>query len=551
MDIALLIITLVIVGLLPFCSIYFVVYFQHEDDKLTAWAPKIISVVGLTLAVFSLFLLPLDVANGQYGKLPIKAISITLFSLDILFCMLIIPFMILYYEGIPMSNEPTLAKSTVYHQIVYACKWIVPVIVILISLTIPLYIFFGEGKINQTILNANFIQGNTSLFANFCDSTSLNSLKCGRSFTQTTMRINLFVFMLAIIDLFGWLLLSVFGSIGAISMFWDSLREFKIRNSLLTKRELDGERERISRHAERLLIEHGKICQLKEGDKIAQKEAKERQRHFIKQVIQLEKEKDILQYRDKERQKYKWANLNKYFLFVCASTTFLIYILWVIQVIVYALPKSFSFHPPVTFLNAVLVKLGRVPLLSTLIYLLFSSFLILFVIKGLLKVSSVCSWFSAYPIRIGETTMNSLLFNIELILFCSISVLHMSLLSFFEYTAHTYVAFIFVKQIQSLVLFKYIYIGFLFVFLSLAPITLFLYTLASFVKARKRKQKRHNQNQNRTQNTPKTTTTDPIESKGFSIMAEDEVFTNATLKNQSNPQSNSLSNLQRSPFTLK
>lgn len=548
MDIALLIVTLVIAGLLPLCSIYFVVYFQHEEDKLTAWAPKIITVLGLTLAGYNLFLLPLDIANRQYGKLPIKGIAITLFSLDILFSALIIPFMILYYEGIPTQKTN---KSIAFHQTIYACKWIIPVIVVLTALTIPLYIFFGHTKISQVVLNSKFVQGNASLFSNFCDATSVNSVQCSRTTTFTTMRTNPMIFVLALVDLMGWVLLSVLGSVGAISMFWDSLREFQIRNSLLTMREFESEKGRISKHAERLLTEHGKISQLGEGDGLAQREAKARKRHFIKQVIQLENEYETLQYRNKERQQYLWANASKYALFAGGVLSFLVYLLWAVQVIVYALPKSFFLKPPLTFLNVVLMGLRRVPLFSTIIYLTFSSFLILFVVKGLVKLSSVFSWLAVYPIRMGETTMNSILFNTEVILFCSISASHLAILSFFEYAANTYAAMVFVNQIQGIVLFKYVYIVFLFTFLALAPVTLLAYTISSCVRSRRRRRKRNMQNQSKAQTTSKGTK-NSTETEGSRISAENEAYSSLAMQSQIKAvQNNSSSNAHRSPFFLK
>ena len=47
------------------------VYFQSEEDRNTAWAPKIAVVLGLTLTCLLVLMLPLDVANRQAnGGLP-------------------------------------------------------------------------------------------------------------------------------------------------------------------------------------------------------------------------------------------------------------------------------------------------------------------------------------------------------------------------------------------------------------------------------------------------------------------------------------------------
>ena len=49
--------------LLSIVGVYFIVKFQHPDDKNEAWAPKIVVLIGFILAGATVLLLPLDVAN--------------------------------------------------------------------------------------------------------------------------------------------------------------------------------------------------------------------------------------------------------------------------------------------------------------------------------------------------------------------------------------------------------------------------------------------------------------------------------------------------------
>lgn len=46
-------------------SVYFIVYYQHPDDRNEAWFPKLAVLLGLVLAGATVLLLPLDVANGE------------------------------------------------------------------------------------------------------------------------------------------------------------------------------------------------------------------------------------------------------------------------------------------------------------------------------------------------------------------------------------------------------------------------------------------------------------------------------------------------------
>ena len=66
-DVFLIIVVIVIAILLLFGQCLVVVVFGHEDDKNTAWFPKIVTVFGLWLAFASVLVLPYDVANTRSG----------------------------------------------------------------------------------------------------------------------------------------------------------------------------------------------------------------------------------------------------------------------------------------------------------------------------------------------------------------------------------------------------------------------------------------------------------------------------------------------------
>lgn len=51
--------------LLLVASVYFIVLYQHPDDRNEAWFPKLTVLLGLVLAGATVLLLPLDVANNE------------------------------------------------------------------------------------------------------------------------------------------------------------------------------------------------------------------------------------------------------------------------------------------------------------------------------------------------------------------------------------------------------------------------------------------------------------------------------------------------------
>ena len=66
MDYAVHIVVAIIVGALVLvgCAV-FIIKMQHPDDKLTAWLPKLIVLIGLFLTCCVILLLPFDASLSQ------------------------------------------------------------------------------------------------------------------------------------------------------------------------------------------------------------------------------------------------------------------------------------------------------------------------------------------------------------------------------------------------------------------------------------------------------------------------------------------------------
>ena len=112
-DIAL-IVTSAIFGILVLIgSVYFLVYFQHPEDKWVAWFPKFIIVLGLSVACFNVLLLPLDVANRDgEGGVPVSTLNVIFYLTTIIMVLFVIPFTVFYYEG----SDAKDGKSQVANQ---------------------------------------------------------------------------------------------------------------------------------------------------------------------------------------------------------------------------------------------------------------------------------------------------------------------------------------------------------------------------------------------------------------------------------------------------
>ena len=106
-----LIVICVVVGLLTLAlSLYLLVIFQHPEDRNQAWLPKIVVVTGLSLAIYTVLLFPLDVANSEScsldvaindctSTLPMEALWYACYIAICVYVFALIPFFMFYYEG--------------------------------------------------------------------------------------------------------------------------------------------------------------------------------------------------------------------------------------------------------------------------------------------------------------------------------------------------------------------------------------------------------------------------------------------------------------------
>lgn len=106
-----LVIVAAVVCVIVFCfNIYLLVSYQHPDDVNQAYFPKIVVVLGLTIAGISILMLPADVANRQACRhaiyngacnltLPMRDLWLAIYIVDAVLVFFVIPFAMFYYEG--------------------------------------------------------------------------------------------------------------------------------------------------------------------------------------------------------------------------------------------------------------------------------------------------------------------------------------------------------------------------------------------------------------------------------------------------------------------
>jgi LMBR1 domain-containing protein 1 len=103
-------VSVVVALLLLAVCVYVLVHYQHPDDGNQAWVPKIVFVAGLWLAMATVLLFPLDVANRAacaFGvaesacvfTLPMRQIWFGAFIANLVLTFAVIPFTMFYWEA--------------------------------------------------------------------------------------------------------------------------------------------------------------------------------------------------------------------------------------------------------------------------------------------------------------------------------------------------------------------------------------------------------------------------------------------------------------------
>lgn len=139
----------------------------------------------------------------------------------------------------------------------------------------------------------------------------------------------------------------------------------------------------------------------------------------------------------------------------CMILTFL----WIVQIVFYIIIRIDD-RPLFTFLNVPLVALADANLsfLSIVIYIVMTFYLLIATVKGNFKFGLRIMILGAiHPMKKDKTYMNSILFNVMLVMLTSVSVIQFSIRAFGEYTSLTDADIIFNTQIKYLTFYRFFF----------------------------------------------------------------------------------------------
>ncbi|GMH95009.1 hypothetical protein TL16_g13056 [Triparma laevis f. inornata] len=407
MDWFLIAVTVVGFIILLVINVYLIVLYQHPDDKNEALLPKILILIGFTIAQGSVLLLPLDVANNEgyagcssgfdtdsCGGLNMNLLWEIIYITILVYVTFFIPFAIFYYEaddGMGNSGESMFCGALKYE------------ILVLIASTLTLvlmYSYLGTTNIPVTTYTA------------------------------------------AVASHTSWTI-----SAGSWPRHMDAIEFAEAQLSVRT---------RVNE-----LIEIGELLKRERVTKAESSLgywANRRSNKNDRQTVNKFKQAVFMLENDVEELKLCHENYASYnplvpiFQLFLGLISMILSLLWILQICLFILPS-----PPLTpFLNDYFEWFDTwFSLFGVISVAVFSMYLQACVVKGCFKFGVRFFFITLHPMKVNGTYMNSFLFNLGLILLCSLPVVQFSTIAFSDYARFTNVNQIFGVQIKYLQFFSY------------------------------------------------------------------------------------------------
>ncbi|MED6167978.1 hypothetical protein PIB30_007645 [Stylosanthes scabra] len=449
-NLALLIVAIVVCVIVFLVNVYLLVNYQHPDDKNQAYFPKFVVVLGLSVAAISILMLPADVANRQACRhaiyngacnltLPMKTLWLVVYILDAVLVFFVIPFAMFYYEG---DQDKSVGK-----RIRSALLWMVTTAIVC---ALILGILYGlVGKVDFTVRH---LSSSTTAFPSSW-SLSNNQQCLGNGARQCsaylaspssektwTMRTTFPEYVVALATIVGSVLFSIFGGVGIACLPLGLIFSFIRRpKAVITRSQYIKEATELGKKAKELKKAAESLHQ-EERSGAKGRKFRKNVKSVEKELFQLEEDVKLLEemYPQGEQAETTWALTVLGYLgkLVLGILGLIVSVAWLFLIIYLLLLSG---------------------LLGTVAFAFFCFYLLLAVIAGATMLGLRLVFFTIHPMKWGATLMNSFLFNVGLILLCSISVIQFCSTAFAYYAQATAAQEIFGHTLESLRGIKYLY----------------------------------------------------------------------------------------------
>ena len=354
------------------------------------------------------------------------------------------------------------------------CRYEACTVVIVAATLALMWLFLGYANVPIDQLSNNA----TSLLPATASASCYSSF-CATATSATSLRVSVTipVYIVALVAFIGWFLFVLFAGVGLVALPMDLLTEYATRPQPIDLEEYAKQRMLLNERSRQLMEVASKLGP--DAHRKRDRRTVRRYNQFRQAVYFLERDWDKVRTAYKERggNPLKWmCQAIVGFLSAILSVT------WGLHIVLYV----FLSPPPTIFLNALFIELDKVfSLFGTVLYGLFSFYLLACVLKGCMKVGLRFFFIPIHPMRIGATLMNSFLFNVWLLLLCAVATVQFCFGAFQSYAQLTAIDMLLGVQVRNLQGFAWFFANNVFFYSLFGVSALTLAFLCAFPKDRR------------------------------------------------------------------
>ena len=459
-DIFMLVMVIVLSIIIIFINIYLLAYYCATDDNdfKCAIILKITVVLGMFIGLGQVCLLPLDISNtrGDGGEFRMDIIWQVTYLVITVFVFVIIPLEIAIYESDPDATCKEKLCSTFCF---FFCEVVVVGLLFLITFftfnTAHISVESTKCVANSTLTSSEEItELNEQKYYSNCEAVQDSELE----FT-----VDFLVYAIALLSFISYLLFMLFGGVGLFSFPMDLIYSFSTRPIKIKPSKLEEMKKEIVVTAADLKDLGMQIKKLEEqGHHKMHIFSKDRRNYnsLLKQLkVGVSVVDDQFQIINLQEMANQTSALGYLLQLIAGIFCLILTVLWILQIVFYILVKIDD-KPLFRFLNVPLVALAdaNVSFIAIIIFVVLTFYLLIITVKGNFKFGLRIMILGAiHPMKKDKTYMNSILFNVSLVMLTSVSVIQFSIRAFGEYTSLTDADIIFNTQIKYLTFYNFFF----------------------------------------------------------------------------------------------
>ena len=455
-DIFMLIMVIVLGIVIVIVNIYLLAYYCAEDDNEfgSGTFAKIIAVLGMFIGLGQICLLPLDVTNtrGEGGDFRMDILWKITYILITCFVFLIIPLAISLYECDP---DWTFCQKLSNSFCFLICELVV--VGCLFGIT---FLFWNKAHIPISSLKCKI---DSSWTDSEEEMDNMDKICDNIVNTEIEINVSIVVYIIALLSIISYILFMIFGGVGIFAFPLDLIYSFCTRPVKIKPPKLEEMKKEIVVTAADLKDLGMQLKKMEENgvnNKSIFNKEKRRYKELLKQLkVGVSVIDDQYQLINMQNYANQTSALGYLLQLIAGIFCFILSLLWIAQILLYIIITK-NGRPIHQFLNIALVKLTDLNLsfLAICLFIVLSLYLLLITIKGNFKFGlRIMLFVEIHPMKKDNTYMNSILFNVMLIMLTSVSVIQFSIRAFGEYTSLTDADIIFNTQVKYLSFYRYFF----------------------------------------------------------------------------------------------